>query len=129
MNFKIKIKFLIVLKNLTLILITFLCINSCKSESNSKGKPVFENLEVDTTLLFGTWGIVKGGDAEFRITNKDFYVVDFFENSLYKLEKNKLIIHNSEYYREGIIMNVTKDSLKIKWDFIDNISNYWEFEN
>lgn len=129
MNYKIKSQFGKILKNLTLILIIFLGLNSCKPELKSKKKPVFKNVEIDTTLLFGVWGIVQDGDAEFRITSKDFYVVDFFERSLYTLEKNKLTIHKSEYYREGTIINVTKDSLKIKWDFIDDISNYWRFKN
>ncbi len=82
---------------------------------------------MDTTLLIGIWGIEKGGDAAFRISNKDFFMVDEFSTSPYSLEKNKLIIHNSDYYREGIIIGLSKDSLKIKWDFANEPWRYWRF--
>lgn len=89
----------------------------------------FQNIQVDTSSLFGIWGIDVGGDAAFRITNKDFYVVDFFETSNYSLSRNRLIIHDSDYYQEGEIIEVTKDTLKIKWEIADDVRSYWRFKN
>ena len=117
------------LKNLTIVFLVSSFVFSCKSGIKLKNNEEFRNVEVDTTLLFGIWGIDEGGDAAFKITNQDFYVVDFFETSSYKLEKNKLIIDNSEYYRDGIIIEVTKDTIKIKWNTADDVGNYWRFKN
>lgn len=89
------------LKNFTLILCFSLLVYNYKSDVKLKSKTELKTIHVDTTLLFGIWGIQEGGDAAFRITNQDFYVVDFFETSIYSLEKNKLIIHKNSHNSFG----------------------------
>jgi len=116
------------LKKFIPILLLSLFIYNCKPDVKLKSKVEFKTNQVDTTLLFGVWGIDEGGDAEIRITNKEFYVVDFFERSKYTIIKNKLIIHNSDFYHEGTIINLTKDTLKIKWDIADEQWSYWRFD-
>lgn len=105
---------------------------SCKQITESKKS---ENItsksqknEIDKTLIYGIWNSTKGGDADFRITENEFYLVDFFESSAFKLDGNLIKITGSEYYENGVILKVSKDSLKIKWVELNVTVDYWKFK-
>ena len=87
----------------------------------------FENVVIDSTLLYGIWDSTKSGDAEFRITKNEFYLVDFFESSEYKINGNLIKIKGSDFYENGLILKVSVDSLKIKWIEQDVVVDYWKF--
>ena len=92
-----------------------------------KDKTEFKKNRFDKTMLFGVWDSTKGGDADFRITENDFYLVDFFERSEYKINGNLIKIIGSNYYENGLILKVSEDSLKIKWVELDVVVDYWKF--
>jgi hypothetical protein len=92
-----------------------------------KDKTEFKKNRFDKAMLFGVWDSTKGGDADFRITENDFYLVDFFERSEYKINGNLIKIIGSDYYENGLILKVSEDSLKIKWVELDVIVDYWKF--
>lgn len=87
----------------------------------------FQKYEFDTSMLFGIWDSTRGGDADFRITENEFYLVDFFESSKYGVTDNIIKIDSSDFYKRGLILNVSKDSLKIKWIEQDIVVDYWRF--
>jgi len=92
-----------------------------------KDKTEFKKNRFDKAMLFGVWDSTKGGDADFRITENDFYLVDFFERSEYKINGNLIKIIGSNYYENGLILKVSEDSLKIKWVELDVVVDYWKF--
>ena len=103
------------------------------SESNQKENktteiPEFGKVEIDKNFLFGIWDSNDGGDADFRITENEFYLVDFFESSEYKIDGNLISIKGSDFYKNGIILNISKDSLKIKWVELNVVVDYWKFK-
>lgn len=115
------------------IAIIFGILISCKQKTESKK---IENItsnsqksEIDKTLIYGIWDSTKGGDADFRITENEFYLVDFFESSEFKLDGNLIKIKGSEYYENGVILKVSKDSLKIKWVEQNVTVDYWKFKD
>ena len=97
-------------------------------ENNPKAAPETRKVEIDKNLLYGIWNSTKGGDADFRITPNEFYLVDFFESSEYNLEGNLITISGSDFYENGLILNVTQDSLKIEWIEMGIVVDYWRFE-
>ena len=86
-----------------------------------------QNADIDSTLLYGIWDSTKGGDADFRITENEFYLVDYFERSEYKINGNLIKIIGSDFYENGLILKATQDSLKIKWVELDVVVDYWKF--
>ncbi|WP_334058380.1 hypothetical protein [Polaribacter sp. P097] len=86
-----------------------------------------QNADIDSTLLYGIWDSTKGGDADFRITENEFYLVDFFEHSEYKINGNLIKIRGSDFYENGMILKASQDSLKIKWIELDVVVDYWKF--
>jgi hypothetical protein len=115
------------------IAIIFGILISCKQKTGSKK---IENItsnsqrnEIDKTLIYGIWDSTKGGDADFRITENEFYLVDFFESSEYKLDGNLIKIKESEYYENGVILIINKDSLRIKWIEQNVTVDYWKFKD
>ncbi len=82
---------------------------------------------LDTALLFGIWtNDPDGPHADFWLTSKSFLVVDYDGDSdmPYELTDNKLKIYYNDFFQEGKIISVDKDTLKIMWEDIENISNY-----
>ena len=79
-------------------------------------------------MLYGIWDSQDGGDADFRITENEFYLVDFFESSKYKVSDSLIEIDGSAYYQNGKILRVNNDSLKIKWIELNVIVDYWRFK-
>lgn len=82
---------------------------------------------LDTAILFGIWtNDPDGPHADFWLTNKSFFVVDYDGDGdmPYELTENKLKIYYNDFIQEGKIISVDKDTLKIMWKDFDNISNY-----
>lgn len=77
-------------------------------------------------LLFGVWTYdPKGPHADFELTKKSFYVVDYDGNAdmPYIINQDTIRVHYNDYVSVGIIKNATKDTLKINWDE-NGITNY-----
>ena len=115
------------------IAIIFGILISCKQKTESKKSEnitsKFQKNKIDKTLIYGIWDSTKGGDADFRITENEFYLVDFFESSEFILDGNLIKIKGSQYYENGVILKVSKDSLKIKWVELNVTVNYWKFKD
>lgn len=82
---------------------------------------------LDTTTLFGVWtSDPNGPHADFELTSKSFYVVDYDGDGdmPYELNDTKLKIYYNDFIQEGKIIAVSKDTLKIQWKDFDNINNY-----
>lgn len=95
-------------------------------------KTIIRNLETDTTKLFGIWAQDPNGPhADFWLTAKSFYVVDYDgDGSMpYILDKNKIVIFYNDFVQKGMITSASKDTLKIKWSDIDVETEYVKFEN
>lgn len=73
----------------------------------------------DLKLLFGIWTYdPEGPHADFELTKKSFYVVDYDGDGHmpYVLNHDTIKVYYNDYVRIGIIKSVTKDTLKIDWD-------------
>lgn len=78
----------------------------------------FIKTRLDTTLLFDIWTIDrKGPHADFKLSDKSFYVVDYDGDGdmLYLLLDRKLTIYYNDFVQEGEITFLTKDTLQIRW--------------
>jgi hypothetical protein len=84
------------------------------------------NSKFDLKLLFGIWTLDPAGPhADFSLTEKSFYVVDYDGDGdmPYILNHDTIRVFYNDYCSIGIIKKVTKDSLKINWDE-NGIINY-----
>ena len=82
---------------------------------------------LDTTLLFGIWtSDPDGPHADFQLTSKSFYVVDYDGDGdmPYELIDSKFKIYYNDFIQEGKVISVDKDTLKIMWKDFDNVNNY-----
>lgn len=73
----------------------------------------------DLRLLFGIWTYDPDGPhADFELTKKSFYVVDYNGDGdmPYVLNQDTIKVYYNDYVGIGIIKSVTKDTLKIDWD-------------
>ena len=73
----------------------------------------------DLELLFGIWTYdPEGPHADFELTRKSFFVVDYDGNGHmpYIINQDTIKVFYSDYISVGIIKNATKDTLKIDWD-------------
>jgi len=93
---------------------------------------IFKNLEIDTSKLFGIWiQDPNGPHADFWITAKSFYVVDYDGdgNMPYILDKNEISIFYNDFIQKGVIISSEIDTLKIRWENITSESKYVKFDN
>ena len=77
------------------------------------------NPRFDLNLLFGIWTYDPNGPhADFELTKKSFYVVDYDGNGdmPYSINQDTIKVYYPDYISIGIIKSVTKDTLKIEWD-------------
>ena len=84
------------------------------------------NPKFDSKLLFGIWTYdPEGPHADFQLTKKSFYVVDYDGNGdmHYLINKDTIKVYYKDFISVGIIKNATKDTLKIDWDE-NGITNY-----
>lgn len=102
------------------------------TENNKKpGLPVI-NTTIDTTLLFGIWTMDPDGPhADFHLTGKSFYVVDYDGDGdmHYELKGNQLKIYYPDFVQDGKIYSVDEDTLKIHWNNSDITSSYVHWKN
>jgi hypothetical protein len=87
--------------------------------------------QLDTTLLFGIWTTDPDGPhADFKITNKSFYIVDYDGDGdmPYELIDDKLKIYYNDFIQEGQIISVSKEHLKIRWEDNKNINTFVRWE-
>ncbi|AIZ42466.1 hypothetical protein [Cellulophaga baltica] len=95
-------------------------------------KTIIRNLAIDTTKAFGIWTKDPNGPhADFWLTKKSFYIVDYDGDGAmpYILDKNKITIFYNDFIQKGIITSTENDTLKIKWSDIENETEYVKFEN
>jgi hypothetical protein len=77
------------------------------------------NPKFNLKLLFGIWTYdPEGPHADFELTKKSFYVVDYDGNGdmPYIINRDTITVYYPDYVSVGIIKSVTKDTLKIDWD-------------
>jgi hypothetical protein len=80
----------------------------------------------DLKLLFGIWTYnPEGPHADFQLTKKSFYVVDYDGDGAmpYIINQDTIKVYYKDFISVGIIKNATKDTLKIDWDE-NGITNY-----
>jgi len=95
-------------------------------------KTIIRNLAIDTTKVFGIWSQDPDGPhADFWLTAKSFYVVDYDGDGdmPYILDKNEITIFYNDFVQKGIITSTENDTLKIKWSDIDVETEYVKFDN
>ena len=95
-------------------------------------KTIIRNLAIDTTKAFGIWTQDPNGPhADFWLTEKSFYVVDYDGDGEmpYILDKNEITIFYNDFAQKGIITSTENDTLKIKWSDIEKATEYVKFEN
>ena len=103
--------------------------NTDNQEIKNIGRPSTStlNTKLDTSLLFGFWTTDPNGPhADFDLTRKSFFVVDYDGNGdmQYELTDDKLKIYYNDFIQEGKVLSVGKDTLKIMWKDFDNINKY-----
>ncbi|PKH69103.1 hypothetical protein CXF59_02250 [Flavobacterium sp. ALD4] len=77
------------------------------------------NPKFNLKLLYGIWTYdLEGPHADFELTKKSFYVVDYDGNGdmPYIINQDTITVYYPDYVSVGIIKSVTKDTLKIDWD-------------
>ncbi len=80
----------------------------------------------DSKLLFGIWTLDPDGPhADFELTKKSFYLVDYDGDGAmpYIIDQDTIKVYFNDYCSIGLIKNATKDTLKIDWDE-NGITNY-----
>lgn len=85
----------------------------------------------DTKLLFGIWTYdPEGPNADFELSKKSFYVVDYdgTGDMPYIIKHDSIKVYYNDYVSVGIVKNVTKDTLKIDWDK-NGTTNYVKWKN
>ena len=95
-------------------------------------KTIIRNLAIDTTKAFGIWTQDPNGPhADFWLTEKSFYVVDYDGNAEipYILDKNEITIFYKDFVQKGIITSTENVTLKIKWSDNEHVTEYVKFEN
>jgi len=103
--------------------------NTDNSEIKNIDRPNTSTIKtnLDTTLLFGIWtSDPEGPHADFQLTSKSFYVVDYDGDGdmPYELTDRKIKIYYNDFIQEGKVISVDKDTLKIMWKDFDYINNY-----
>jgi len=95
-------------------------------------KTLILNPTIDTTQLFRIWTLDPDGPhADFWIKREYFYVVDYDGNGAmpYELKGDSITIYYNDFIQKGLIKKVTKDSLIIKWNGLDELTGYIEWRN
>lgn len=73
----------------------------------------------DVKLLFGIWTYDPNGPhADFQLTKKSFYVVDYDGDGdmPYIINHDTIKVFYNDYTGVGIIKNASNDTLQIDWD-------------
>ena len=108
------------------------------SDNNFSKKIKFKNAlceynsELDTIFLFKAWvGDPNGPSADFEISSKSFYKVDFdgIGEIGYSLIGNQLKLIDGEYIDLGEITKLKNDTLQIKWKATELVIDYVVWKN
>jgi len=103
-----------------------------KANKPVKGKTPIVKTNLNTTLLFATWTIDPDGPhADFVLSRKSFYVVDYDGNGdmAYELKGKHLKVFYPDNIQQGDILALSKDTLTIKWQGAAEISDYVRWIN
>ncbi|MFY0599910.1 MAG: hypothetical protein JXR03_09590 [Cyclobacteriaceae bacterium] len=99
-------------------------------------RPVFRNIKVDTSELFGVWTQdLTYPNAEFLMSEKYYYIADYDGDGRipYILEENLLTVFFEYEKSTGKIEKVGNDSLLILWNHDDPNrkyqATYFRFDN
>jgi hypothetical protein len=90
-------------------------------------KPSTIKTNIDTILLFGIWtSDPEGPHADFELTSKSFYVVDYEGDGdmPYELNDRNIKVYYNDFIQEGKVISVSKDTLKIMWKELDFVNSY-----
>lgn len=103
--------------------------NTDNSEIKNIDRPIASTIKtnLDTILLFGIWtSDPEGPHADFELTSKSFFVVDYDGDGdmPYELIDRKIKIYYNDFIQEGKLISVDKDTLKIMWKDFEFINNY-----
>jgi len=74
---------------------------------------------INPELLYGIWTLDNNGPhADFELTKKSFYVVDYDGDGTmpYKISNDTITVNYPDYNNIGIIRKVMKDTLIINWN-------------
>ena len=77
------------------------------------------NSKFDLELLYGIWTVDNNGPhADFELTEKSYYVVDYDGDGTmpYNIKNNTIIVKYPDYNNIGIIKKAVKDTLVINWN-------------
>ena len=94
---------------------------------NIRPKESILKTHLDTNLLFGIWTVdPEGPHADFHLTKKSFYVVDYDGDGdlLYELQGRKIKIYYKDVVQQGKIISVSQYSLHIQWKDAETIQQY-----
>ena len=103
--------------------------NSDNLEIKNISRPESSTIEtqLDTTMLFGIWTMdPEGPHADFHLTGKSFYVADYDGDGdmPYELKGIEMKVYYNDFIQKGKIVSVDKDTLKIMWQDMENVSKY-----
>ncbi|RKR08777.1 hypothetical protein C8C83_0365 [Flavobacterium sp. 90] len=105
-------------------------IESVKNIDRPKQSKIITS-KFDLKLLFGIWtNDPNGPHADFELTKKSYYIVDYDGDGdmPYVINQDTIKVYYNDYTSVGIIKNATKDTLKIDWDE-NGITNYTRWKN
>ncbi len=83
--------------------------------------------DLDTSLLFDIWVYdIEAPHADFVISRQSFRIVDYDGdgNMLYLLIGDQLTVLCPDKVKQGKITSVTKDTLFLQWDYLDEPAPY-----
>jgi hypothetical protein len=95
-------------------------------------KPIFKNLKIDTTYLFGIWTENRNNPhADFLINKNEFYVVDYDGDGSFPfiINENVIEVFYNDFSQQGLIYSTSKDSLIIMWNDNEIENKYIRFNN
>jgi hypothetical protein len=103
--------------------------NTDNSEIKNIERPKMSTIKtnLDTSLLFGIWtSDPNGPHADFKLTSKSFFIVDYDGDGdmPFELTDRKIKIYYNDFIQLGKIISIDKDTLKIIWKDYDFINNY-----
>ncbi|HSY60559.1 MAG TPA: hypothetical protein VK796_01735 [Cytophaga sp.] len=107
--------------------------NTDNEEIENIARPSASSIQtqLDTALLFGIWTTDPNGPhADFKITNRSFYVVDYDGDGdmPYELADDKLNIYYNDFIQEGKIISVSKEHLQIIWEGNEDTTTFVRWE-